>query len=109
MIILAVPGGCIQEPAVLGRLEIYNRSTDTLIIAAEQAEGDPFRIDPCGEAVFNDFPLNSVNIAAEERTDSLGFQWGVDQGPLIILVTAEEPESLSATPADLPECRGHLP
>jgi hypothetical protein len=108
-LVLAVPGGCIQETPVLGHFEIHNRTTDALIIRAEHAEPEALRVDACDSAVLDDFPLNSVDVSADGRANSLGFRWGVDDPPLIILVTSSGPERLASPPVDVPECRGHLP
>jgi hypothetical protein len=102
--VLAVPGGCFTEPVVTGRFELYNRTTETLLVRAEH-DGE-LRIEPCETLVREDFPLNAVSGEAQIRSDVVSFEYGVDVGPLLILVTPDGSEVLAVPPTTLPECNG---
>lgn len=104
LIVLAAPGGCIMEPVVTGHLELYNRTTETLIIRAEH--GREILVEPCEALVRDDFPLNGVSGEAQSGNDAVTFEYGVDVGPLIILVTPEGTDVLAASPTRLPVCGG---
>lgn len=102
LIVLAVPGGCITEPIVTGRFELYNRSTETLIIRAEH-DGE-LMVESCETLVRDDFHLNSVNGSAQSGSQVGAFEYGVDAGPLIVLVTQDRTELLASSPTILPDC-----
>jgi hypothetical protein len=87
---------------VSGRLELYNRTTEELIIRAEH-DGE-VRVEPCATLVRDDFPLNAVSGQAQSGSNVQTFEYGVDVGPLVILVTPRGAELLAASPTTLPEC-----
>lgn len=104
---LATPGGCFAEPVVTGRLELYNRTTEALIIRAEH-DGEVL-VEPCATVVRDDFPLNAVSGQAQSGGNVQTFEYGVDAGPLIILVTPRGADLLAVSPTTLPECGENAP
>jgi hypothetical protein len=112
VLVLAVPGGCIREAPILGHFELHNRTDGALVLRAEFAAEETLVVGPCASLTRDDFPLNSVDVAPAGRdgqAEGGGFQWGVDDPPLILVVTSEGPERVSSVPEPLPRCEGRLP
>ncbi len=107
--VLAVPGGCIADPIVVGHIELYNRTSETLVIRAEHASEDEIRLAPCSSMIRDSFPLNAVSVAPASGRTAAGIQRGVETSPLVIIVTDHEPQYLTATPTTLPSCGGTMP
>jgi len=112
-VIAAVPGACWPEAKFYGHIEVWNRRTEPITVAAPAAaarDKDEIRVPPCGHAVRDGFLISDFEVL-----DSTGEVIAIIRGgsgpdpanplPKYLVVTRRGVEDITATPpAELPPC-----
>lgn len=108
-LILAVPGGCIGEPEVLGTLELHNRTEGRISIQFERT-GRTEIVEACTSITYPGAPLNGV-VISREPAGGFGLSWGTSEPTayVAVVVSSDDPQIVMEPPADLPPCEGTMP